>query len=192
MCSVPAAADAVPGDVARQPLGVDRSTSSRSTFFAPHLGHGGAGLSERRQVLLEPLVARLAPVLVDRHRATSLASLDALRAARARARASTPTDADLEAVLGFLDVILPALDGARGSELAAGGTASPMSARAARRAASGRGALAARGGRVVPGPDRGRRRRSTRSSRVRAEEALAEAEAPRPARSRACRSRSRT
>ena len=65
--SVPGAADAVPGDVAREPLGVDLRDSSRSTFSAPHFGHGGAGFVEVERYSSNRSSHALAAILVDRH-----------------------------------------------------------------------------------------------------------------------------
>ena len=62
-----------------------------------------------------------APVLVDRHATASLPRRrrSSSCARSRRGRASTPSDADLEAVLGFLGAILPALARSRGG-IAAG------------------------------------------------------------------------
>ena len=91
--SVPAPADAIPGDVARQPLGVDARhqpvTFSRRTW-------GTAGrLRRRREELLETLVARFAAILVDRHGSSVPASSKSTLACE---RLGMSPDADLEGV----------------------------------------------------------------------------------------------
>ena len=63
---VPAAADAVPGDVAGQPLGVDLREQP-GHLGVPALRARRRGLVRRREELLEALLAPLTAVLVDRH-----------------------------------------------------------------------------------------------------------------------------
>ncbi len=64
--SVPRTTDAIPGDVARHPLGVDRGPEPRDLRRAA-LRAWGRRLVRRGEILLELLLARFAAILVDRH-----------------------------------------------------------------------------------------------------------------------------
>src|SRR6188472_346622 len=83
--SVPAAADAVPGDVAREPLGVDLREEPLD-LLAPALRARRRRLRRRREELLEPLPTGLAPVFVDRHDERFYFAALARRASCARPR----------------------------------------------------------------------------------------------------------
>src|SRR5215813_4841528 len=114
--SVPGAFGAVPVDVARHPLGADARHQPLDLLRSAR-GAGRTRLFRRREVFLEALAARFAPVLVDRHRSQSrspvstpdLPDLELLRSLCERQGVS-PDDDDLAAVQGFLQVILPALE----------------------------------------------------------------------------------
>src|SRR5215471_957118 len=85
--SVPGALRAVPVDVARHPLGVDLR-------HQPLHARGAAGGARRtrllrgREVLLEALLAGIAPILVDRHGASVLARSLRSRPAQGAVRAA--------------------------------------------------------------------------------------------------------